>query len=306
MSLIFLRFLKNKEVIATQKLIYVPPGGSSSDPSTCVTLEAADPYILSEIRGLGGVEANVISATVPGMDGAYLQNVRIEPREIPCTVYVRGRDRWEMYANRHNLIKLLTPSAKLGWLYYRNDYIFVRTQALPRLPPDFSERIRCYNKAEIAFWCPSPYWKSFERKTASIGYIDGSEFKFPFSFPVTFASVANEVTIQYNGSIPAPVRIVIHGAADAPKITNTATGKTIAITGKSLTENQRLVIYTVRGGKQVLIADGSNVSDAFQYIDPASEFWELQPGENRIVYDSADDTKTTRIEIEYTELYLGV
>lgn len=284
----------------------MPPGGSSSDPNTCVMLEAADPFILSEIKGVGGVEANIMSTAVPGMDGVYLQNVRIEPREIPCTVYVHGRDRWEMYSNRYHLIKLLTPSTKLGWLYYRNDYIFVRIQALPRLPPDFSERIRCYNKAEITFWCPSPYWRSFEQKSASIGYITGSEFTFPFSFPATFASMANEVTIQYNGSIPAPVRIVIHGAAVEPKITNTATGKFLALTGRSLSTNQRLVIYTVRGGKQVLIADGGNVSDAFQYIDPASEFWELQPGENRIVYDSADDTKTTRIEIEYTELYSGV
>ncbi len=289
-----------------QKLIYVPPHGNISDLKTCVTLIADEPYILSELSGVGGAEASVISTTVPGMDGAYLQNVRIEPREIPCTVYVHGTDRQNMYESRYNLIKALTPSKNLGWLYYQNDYIKVHCQALPRLPPDFTERIRLYNKAKLTFWCPSPYWRAEKTKYESIGYVQGSEFKFPFSFPIQFASMKNEVVIDYQGSVPAPVKITIYGAATAPKITNASTGQYIAVS-ESLTEAQRLVIYTTRGGKSVRIAEtGKTTKNAFQYVDPLSEFWELQPGENIIRYSSDDDTQTTRVEIAYTELYSGV
>lgn len=289
-----------------QKMIYVPPDGSYSDSSSYVYLAAAEPYILSSITGVGGVEASVISSNIPGMDGAYMQDLRIEPREIPCTVYVHGTDRQDMYAQRYNLIRRLTPTKKLGWLYYRNDYIHVRTQAIPRLPPDFIERIRNYNKAEISFWCPSPHWRSISSKSEEIGYIKGAGFKLPFSFPIKFASLKSEVTINYQGSVPAPVTITIYGSATKPKITNKATGQYIAVE-QSLTETQRLVIVTTRGSKSVRISEtGKATKDAFQYIDPASVFWELQPGKNVIAYDSGDDSQTTQVKIAYSEYYSGV
>lgn len=289
-----------------QKMIYIPPNGSYSKPSTYVYLATAEPYILSTLSGVGGVEASVISSTIPGVDGAYMQGIRIEPREVPCTVYVYGKDRQDMYAQRYELIRKLTPTSKLGWLYYRNDYIHVRTQAIPRLPPDFTERIRNYNKADITFWCPSPYWRSVFNHTEEIGYIKGEGFKYPFAFPVKFASLKNELSIDYQGSVSAPVTITIYGSATKPKITNKTTGKYIAVE-KELTDNQRLVIVTTRGSKSVKIAEtGKSTKDAFQYIDPESVFWELQPGENIISYDSGDDSQKTAVKIAYSEFYSGV
>lgn len=211
-----------------------------------------------------------------------------------------------MYAQRYELIRKLTPTSKLGWLYYRNDYIHVRTQAIPRLPPDFMERIRNYNKADITFWCPSPYWRSVSSHTEEIGYIKGEGFKYPFAFPVKFASLKNELSIDYQGSVSAPVTITIYGSATKPKITNKTTGKYIAVE-KELTDNQRLVIVTTRGSKSVKIAEtGKSTKDAFQYIDPESVFWELQPGENIISYDSGDDSQKTAVKIAYSEFYSGV
>lgn len=289
-----------------QKMIYVPPNGSYSNSSTYVYLATAEPYILSTLSGVGGVEASIISSTIPGMDGAYMQGIRIEPREIPCTVYVHGNDRQDMYSQRYELIRKLTPTSKLGWLYYRNDYIHVRTQAIPRLPPDFTERIRNYNKADISFWCPSPYWQSISNKSEEIGYIKGTGFKYPFSLPIKFANLKSEVMIDYQGSVPAPVTITIYGSAAKPKITNKTTGKYIAVE-KELTDNQRLVIVTTRGSKSVKIAEtGKSTKDAFQYIDPESVFWELQPGENIISYDSGDDSQKTAVKIVYSEFYSGV
>lgn len=289
-----------------QKMIYIPPNGSYSKPSTYVYLATAEPYILSTLSGVGGVEASVISSAIPGVDGAYMQGIRIEPREVPCTVYVHGKDRQDMYAQRYELIRKLTPTSKLGWLYYRNDYIHVRTQAIPRLPPDFMERIRNYNKADITFWCPSPYWRSVSSHTEEIGYIKGEGFKYPFAFPVKFASLKNELSIDYQGSVSAPVTITIYGSATKPKITNKTTGKYIAVE-KELTDNQRLVIVTTRGSKSVKIAEtGKSTKDAFQYIDPESVFWELQPGENIISYDSGDDSQKTAVKIAYSEFYSGV
>ena len=64
---------------------------------------------------------------------------------------------------------------------------------------------------------------------------------------------------------------------------------------------------TARGSKSVRIAEtGKAAKDAFQYIDPASVFWELQPGENVISYDSGDDSQKTAVKIAYSEFYSGI
>lgn len=71
-----------------QKLVYVPPGYKYKDG---VVLTAAEPFIMSTVKGLGGVETSILSSTVVGMNGSYYQGNRTEPRVIPCTVYVHGK-----------------------------------------------------------------------------------------------------------------------------------------------------------------------------------------------------------------------
>lgn len=284
-----------------QKLVYVPPNSNES-----VTLTAAEPFILSSVSGLGGVESDVISSEVVGMDGVFYHGCKKTPRPIPCTVYVKGKNREDMYRQRLKIIGLLRAENDVGTLYYSNDYISVKIGAVPIIPPDFAERIKNYNKADLKFWCPQPLWQSLETKTASIAKIDSIGFKMPFSFPVTFAHIRNEIVINNLGTAKTPVTIMITGAGVNPSIINTANGKTIALLEKTLSDGEQLIINTERGYKSVKLKDGSTVSDGFQYIDPLSDFWELEVGENKIVYSSEGNAEATSIVITYNERFEGV
>ena len=290
-----------------QKLVYVPPGGDFNDAQKRVILTAEEPFILSTVKGLGGVETNLLTSNVVGMNGSYYQGNRIASRQIQCTVYVDGKNREDMYRQRCKLIGLLTPTSELGALYYTNDYISVKTSAIPSLPPDFTERIRNYNKADITFYCPSPDWIALQEQHESIAYIDDVGFSFPFSFQqtISFAMLRNEISIAYQGTAPAPVKITIIGPATNPALTNTATGKSIGLLDKELSDGEQLIITTERGNKSVKLFKDNTTTDAFQYIDPESEFWELVPGTNRIVYNSDDDSKT-KVHIDYVNRYSGV
>ena len=64
---------------------------------------------------------------------------------------------------------------------------------------------------------------------------------------------------------------------------------------------------TERGKKSVTLIDRSNGTtvDAFGYLDPLSEFWELIPGNNRILYGSNGNIETG-LYISYFERYAGV
>lgn len=286
-----------------QKIIYVPPG---KDESSGVELALKEPFILSSIKGVGGVECSMIYSSVVGMQSKVYQGFRKEPRVIECTVYVRGENRAEMYKNRKELIGLLKPESEPGTAYYSNDHITVKTAAVPQLPPDFAERVRNYNKADLKLWCPDPDWQALETQTASIAAQKGTGFSLPFKFPIKFSYVKNEITVQNNGTAKAPVTITITGPGVNPAITNRTNGKTIRLDNKSLGSGEQLIITTERGKKSVKLLKNGIYTDAFQYIDPTSKFWELEVGQNDIVYSSDDNSEATSIVISWVERYEGV
>lgn len=291
-----------------QRLVYVPPGGSIDDLTGCAEFAFKEPYILSELSGVSGVEHTLIASTAAGLDGVCVQSVRAESREIPCTVYVKGNTRQEMYKNRMNLISKLSPGSTPGVLYYENDYNKVKINAYPTTPASFTERLKNYNKCDVVFIAPSPYWEGLETYSESIAYQDDVGFEFPLCFDpdITFGTQNNTVEIMYEGTKPAPVRITISGEAPSPQITNETTGETILVSNISLEAGDNLTIYTKRGEKSVKLHSGGVTSDAFHLIDITSKFWQLQPGRNVITYKSADDNKHARVLIEYSNLYAGV
>ncbi len=261
---------------------------------------------MSSVSGLGGVESDVISSEVVGMDGVFYHGCKKTPRPIPCTVYVKGKNREDMYRQRLKIIGLLRAENDVGTLYYSNDYISVKIGAVPITPPDFNERLKNYNKADLKFWCPQPLWQSLETKTASIAKIDGIGFEMPFSFPVTFSHIRNEIIINNLGTARTPVTITITGAGENPSVANTANGKTIALLDKTLSDGEQLIINTERGYKSVKLVQNGTETDGFQYINPLSDFWELEVGENKIVYSSDDNAEATSIVISYNERFEGV
>lgn len=291
-----------------QELVYVPPGGTAADPAGCVELKFQEPYILSTLSGVSGLDYTLISSEAAGMDGVVVQSVRAESREIPCTVYVKGNNRQEMYQNRFGLIAKLAPQQEPGELHYRNDYISVKIKAYPTLPADFTERVKNYNKCDITFIAPEPYWEALETESVSMAYQENIGFKFPLCFnpSITFGLQNNTAEIIYTGSVPAPVRITIAGEAPSPQITNETTGETIYVENLSLELNDSVTIYTKKGEKSVKLRRNGEDSDAFHLVGVRSKFWCLHPGRNVITYQSADDSKHARVSIEWTNQYAGV
>lgn len=289
-----------------QKLVYVPPGANQSDG---VVLTTAEPYILSTISGVGGVEASILSADIAGMDGTYMQGVHVEPREIPCTVYVHGTDRADMYRKRFDLISKLTPQSKCGKLYYSNDGLNGRDlviEAVPRLPPDFAERLKNYNKADISFYCPYPFWSDIGSQTIRVGFDDKVGFRLPFEFgTITFGNLTNRQIIDCKSSVPIPMEITFVGPAEAPSITNVTTGDTLRLSDIIIQAGERLIINTERGAKSVtFINNKGQSSNAFQYITPDSVFFSLVPGINELLYQGG--VEKTKVYIKYTNRYAGV
>jgi len=290
-----------------QKLVYVPPWSEYGGIDD-VTLELSAPYILGTISGTGGADIDITSRPLPGFSGEFVENVRVESRVIACTIHVEGATREEMYRQRFNLSQLMRVSETPGYIYYSNDYITLRTQAIPQKSPDFTARVQNYNKAEIKFYCPSPYWEAVEEASGNVGYVDGG-FEFTLEIGqengIIFGTLLPYAFFENSGVLDAPVRIEISGPATNPTIQNTTTGEKIVL-DREVLFGETLVINTQRGNVYVkIIHENGSSEDAFHYITPDSEFWQLAPGRNQIDYYTDNESEPTEIKISYRQLYAG-
>lgn len=288
-----------------QRMIYVPPGGNLQLPATCVEFSLSPPYIVGTVKGIGGPEVSPVTSSVPGVDGVFVHSLRMESREITCFVHIEGKSRKEMYQRRFELAQKLAPKTEPGTLYYTNDYTVKRILAYPVSSPEFTERIQNYNRAELKFLCPSPYWEDTVVQEAYMAYLEGG-FEFPFEFDVEFAALQNQTGIFNSGSVPVPVEVTVRGPAESPAIGNRTTGEWIRIR-RNLAEDETLTINTRPGGKSVKLTRADNtVEDAFQYLDLSSVLFQLAPGQNELRYESENESEYTRITLRYRELYAGV
>lgn len=290
-----------------QKVIYVPPwdtlGGNDN-----VILQLDKPVILGTVSGTSGTDVNIISSKIPGMDGVYVHDVKLESGQIKAKINVHGQDRREMYENRFKLIRCLTAKASPGTVYYYNDYISAKIGAIPQSSPQFTDRIQNYNAADIVFFCPDPRWQSLDEQNVKIAWL-GDAFEFPIAIEPTmrFGVIQSKETVVINAVMNTSIIITITAPATNPiKISNNTTGQVIELE-RALIGKEQLIINTKRSEKSVtLVHNDGTTEDAFHYITPYSELFELVPGANELEYINWDENEPTRVDIAFHELYSGV
>ena len=291
-----------------QKVIYVPPGAAVTNRKKRVVLAAEEPFILASVSGVSGEENDIMSTAAVGLNGEVFQGIKKLPRPIRCSMTVKGSTLSELYAERMRLIGLLQVRDKqVGTLYYENDHIRFCIPAVAKTAGQAGERIRRYDRMTVEFWCAEPDWRSVDEQRVDIVYEEGQRFSFPTELnEVRFLLVNSDFIIPYAGTAPAPVTITVCGPSAAPKLRNKTTGQQIRL-ARALETGETLVISTEKGHKSVKLYSGGSVSDAFGYIDPLSEFWELVPGNNHIVYgDTEGAVMSNGLSVSYHERYAGV
>ena len=136
-----------------------------------------------------------------------------------------------------------------------------------------------------------------------------SKFRFPLVFKpnIIFSTFTDKNHLVTNsGDVPTPVKLLFLGPSINPIITNVTTGKFIKI-NKNIASNETLEINTGYGKKTVVIinADGSK-SNAFNFIDLNSTFWELIVGDNIITYDADSGAGSAKVYMYFSNRYEGV
>lgn len=272
------------------------------------------PYAITSLAGIDSPALTVQETTAPYQDGATFIDALFQPRDIVIEGAIASApgDAVDIATARRAIQVALTPKAGIGTLTYTWDGGTWEIDALPLSSPVFPNRVSTdpYQTFQVTFHCPDPYWRDTSDTSTLVAYsgggieipaggieIDGSGIHIDEWGGIDGQTLA--ITIA--GDVDSPVEIVFRGPAENPKMTNVTTGEFIGLT-HTLTAGQSVTINTAFGEKTCELDDGSN---AMQYLDLDSTFFQLQPGLNSILFNEDSNDAGSTATVAYRNRYIG-
>lgn len=259
------------------------------------------PLLVTKIDGLGSVKTGINTQKSPRQDGVTVTDMTLDARNITIEGQILEHDKRKQQEIREQMLRAFRPKTEAKLTLER--YGTTRTIAcVPEIAPEFpsamQERVQSFFLSLI---CPDPYWQSVtESATEIVTWIGGLEF--PLVFPTEFSTAGEKrINVINAGDVETPIRVEISAPATNPKLTHIGTGEFIRIK-RELTGKDVLVVTTDFGNKRVEI-DGVS---KFNYIDQATTFFSLMPGDNILEYTSDDEQERARVRISFKNRYLGV
>lgn len=263
-------------------------------------------YGLVSVEGLGDVDAEIQQQSAPYQDGSSFIDAILTPRNVDTEFIVRGADYAQVRERRAELARIVNPKLGLGILRYVSGGTVREINAVAESAPYFPDgdnRGARWQRGTLTFICPDPYWKSLGILAEPMFV---PLFQFPFEGPFEMGIQQEQRVIYYEGDAPAPLQIEFFGPALNPKIINNSTGEFIRI-NQQLREGERMIIDTSDGSKSVyFVDDDGNERNVFNWIDLASSFFKLHPGQNDIEYAADSDIQGAIMNIRYNVLYTAV
>lgn len=193
--------------------------------------------------GEGLPRANFHNQSFPGQDGVTPVDFNLEPRSITMTLRRQGKNRFEYYEIREELIDVfrLNRQTTVG--------AFVPSVLRKKLPNGDIRDINVFLETgllfeaigtgefegnaiiEVAkFFCPNPIYFNPTVIQKVISFEAISDLVFPVEAPIAFGGGGSETdTITYNGNYRSFPTIIINGPARNPTIINLITGKKIQL-----------------------------------------------------------------------------
>jgi len=203
-------------------------------------------------QNIGMPEIQHITDRGPFQHGETVRDYRFQPRIINLDIYERGCERDDFYCNEASLVDALRPNrsatAAAGrLLFVRPDNVEIEILAHILRGPSGDwgggSNLSSFDLREpIRFLCPDPIFRLPTQVSTSFSVVAGAaclSMCVPFSLSDT--QINSTTTITYTGTWDGDVlTIVITGPLTAPTITNTTTGKEIALnysisTGEAVT-----------------------------------------------------------------------
>jgi len=278
---------------------WVDPDGNVHDLT-----QATSPnlFVSRGTGGLGSPGVELVLEKLPTSAGSLLRYAKTKPLEITLPISLAAT----------TFSGLLTAAETLrGWFDTGNER--ERTPGYLRItrPQDDAVRqIACYytggldgdlndgsptwTPLVVSLTAPDPYWTDVEETTETYATAD----------------VGDDLSVINVGDFDAYPVWTITGPASAITLTNTTTGKRLALTagtGLSVLSGELLTIDTRPASQRTAlpITDADGLS-YFDRLTAGSALWWLVPGQNHFEIEASGTDGTTEIELSWLPRYRGV
>jgi len=263
-------------------------------------------YLLASNWELGNAPVNHQSSKAPYQDGETYIDTIFESGNPILEFTIIGDNRQQIFDRRLIVQQHFNPKLGIGTLKWVQEN--GTTYCLDCIPskPVFvtgEGQSRGHQAVIISLFAPNPSWYNptqYERHL--VGFSGG--WSFPWSFPLNFGTVSQQITVRNSGNVDTPILVYFAGEIHDPEIENLTTGKKISVV-KNIDDGKTLIINTTFGKKSVQILDGG-LTNAFEYVDLDSVFWQLVPGDNEIRYVASFEGANSLCKLLYYNRFSGV
>lgn len=243
-------------------------------------------------------------------NGYTLLSTTLEDRDINIEATIIADDRIEIDTFKSLIDEVLNPLDTLT-IKYDNENISRELQCsaeeTPAYATDFKNNNDFILKFSISFECFNPFWLDQKENVLNVETWEGGlEFEFQLSEEgIEFSRKGpNEVEINNQGNVEAPLEIYFKGPALNPSI-KLNDNKFIKV-DRSLQDDEILYIKTSFDDKKVQIIKNNVQEQAYHYININSTFFDLPTGISKLSYSTEGDYLPQQVIIKYKTHYYSI
>lgn len=286
--------------------VTISRGGESLRLGSYVT---DDGYLLKQgVTGIGIAPTEHELSAVSSGHGSLLRHTRLTDREVFLPVFVYGDTYEQVDKRRDTLFSLLDPvkgpvRVSIQSRTRNSDVRWVDAVYSDGLDGDYGEDFRGYYqhfgvtlKVPSAFWSSDPVSRLFQIKPGVKPFISKTSSFFPVI--LSSSSVAGVFEIRVDGDKPVwPVFTVTGPGTD---LTIEASGKRIRFEG-DVAIGRRITFDAAAGD----VYDKDNADgELWDRVSLDSDFFQLQPGVNKVKVTFTGATEESLLELSYTPQHL--
>lgn len=276
-----------------------------------INLTSENYLLLVGSSGFGFPPIQYVEKESPNIAGTEMQAVVYKSRVIDLPILVRANSAGNFSQALDLLARAFNPEGETDGQIRstRADgstrILNCRYEGGMEMTDDFGSRGNYWQKLILSFRAFDPFWyddvkqtKLFQKSTIT----DQLFFPMPpLYLQESMIFTTTGTLINNPGSASSYPVWTITGPGDTIVLKNVTSGKTMNLGSVSLLNTDTVVIDT-RPKKHSVLKNGVSI---YSEINPASSFWELKPGNNRIQLSLNNATENSSILLEYAPAYFG-
>lgn len=256
------------------------------------------------IDGLNPTDANIITSTVAGSDGARFNSAIANQKNIVIRLRLTGNvEAVRLTLYRYFRIKQYCK------VYYQNGHRDVYCEGY--VESFENDRFVMDNQADISIICPSPWFHQIHAMNYEMSQVRAM-FEFPFSIPkdgVEFSTLdkTQRTTVVNDGEVETGVLIELSAASDVsnPRLYNADTNEVMRI-NTEMRKGDIIRISTVKGNKYVQLFRSGITTNIINQLDKNPTWFQLMPGETDFTYECDEGAEFLTVAFIIQNLFEGV